>query len=1213
MASFLKSFTFKTTLRLPHLGLGGFHIMRLQSLEIKGFKSFGDKVAIHFDKGVTAVVGPNGSGKSNVVDAMRWVLGEQKTRMLRSEKMENIIFNGTKNRNPANLAEVSLTFENTKNILATEFSTVTITRKLYRDGDSEYYLNNIQCRLKDVTDLFLDTGIGPDSYSIIELKMVDEILNDKNNTIRMLLEEASGISKYKIRKKQTMAKLEETDADLLRVNDLMFEIEKSLKTLESQAKKAEKLNRIKEEYQGFSVAYAMYNIRSFRLAFDALKKREQEQQDSKVSLATMIDTQEAALQQKKTDIIEKEKNLSVAQRFVNEKMLLVNTAESTKKALADKIKNFSEKRERITQQNEIDEKTLLELAVSIEQLNADKVIADEALITMQTELELMKTQAEELKVSFSTSQTELRDLNNLLFNTRQELNAHETKIAVKQTKFESLNNELLRINEQNQLSLSKLSTVEEELTALLPQKEIFEKEIIAFKERKSFLENAVKEHQEQLKTLNAQLLDESRKADSKTNEYQLTKNMLEQMDGYPESIKFLKQNHEKSKKAPLLSDIIACKEDYKIAIENYLEPWLNYFVAGHATDAVEGLNILSESSKGRANFFVLENFRNKVFANVEAPAGSICALDVVEFDKVYEHLFRFLLGHVYILKDNKEVANFLMDADSKVVLLSESGTLLKQKYSVAGGSVGLFDGKRTGKFKNLQDLEDLIKTLTASVDNLQGQVATVETAFAQLNNELREVNRLLNQSEVNASKTSATVTSITNNKNFLQSGIDSYRKTIDKLEGEIHILTSENAQSASNDEVSEALRNKLNQLMDEQKAKQELVNTLQFQSADASQKFNQHNINCIQQQNRIQGIVRDLEYKTNQQTTIQQTKEANAIELEIAIEQLEICTKEIVEVENNLVELITEKANYEASLNINETEYYKAKGEIDAEERAINEVRKQKENADAIIAATHDEVNDLKLKLNSLKERLQLEFNVDINEIIDQEPDADYAEEELFAKVEKLKKQIAEFGPVNPMALEQFKEIKERHDFIIKEQEDLANAKASLLQTMLEIDQTAHEKFMDSFVKVRENFILVFRSLFRDEDKADLILADPSNPLESDINIIAQPKGKRPLSIQQLSGGEKTLTATALLFGIYLLKPAPFCIFDEVDAPLDDNNIDKFIQIIKKFSDETQFIVITHNKKTMTATDLIYGITMVEQGVTQVVPVDMKQFEEVAS
>ncbi|MEO8150839.1 MAG: chromosome segregation protein SMC [Bacteroidia bacterium] len=1186
--------------------------MRLQSLEIKGFKSFGDKVSINFAEGVTAVVGPNGSGKSNVVDAMRWVLGEQKTRMLRSEKMENIIFNGTKTRNQANLAEVAITFENTKNILATEYSAITITRKLYRDGDSEYYLNNVQCRLKDITDLFLDTGIGPDSYSIIELKMVDEILSDKNNTIRMLLEEASGISKYKIRKKQTLQKLEETDGDLNRVNDLMFEIEKSLKTLEAQAKKAEKLNRIKDEYKSFSVAYAMYNIRSFRLSFDELKKKEQEQQDLKVSLATRVDTMEAAIQFKKTDIIDKEKNLSLAQKLLNEKLLQVNTAESTKKVLADRIRNLNEKQERILIQNDQDEKTLATLAIELEKLNADLLQANEALVVMQTELEALKINAETLKEQFSTAQKEFSELNSLLFNTRQELNAHETKIAVKQTKFESLNNELLRINEQNQLSLSKLANVESELSALLPQKEIFEKEITAYREKKTELESGVKNHQDNLKALNANLLDESRKLDAKTNQYQLTKNMLEQMDGYPESIKFLKQNHEKSKKAPLLSDIISCKEDYKIAIENYLEPWLNYFVAETGRDAVEGLNILSESSKGRANFFVLENFRSKVFAKQEAPAESVCAYDVVEFDKVYEHLFKFLLGHVFILKDNKAVADFYMDGDSKVVLLSEAGTLLKQKYSLAGGSVGLFDGKRTGKFKNLHDLEEVIKSLTATVEKLKGEIIDVENVFARVNNELKETNRLLNESEVNLSKCSASVTSITNNKNFLQSGIDSYRKTIDKLESEINILTSENAESAGNlDSLSEELRIKLNGLMDEQKRKQELVNTLQLQSAEASQKYNQDNINCIQQQNRIHGITRDLEYKTNQQTTIIQTKETNAIELTSAIEQLTVSKAEFTEVENSLVELLGEKQNFETALTINETDYYKAKGEIDAEERSINEVRKQKENADALIAAIHDEINDLKLKLNSLKERLQLEFQIDINEIIDEEPDADWTEEDLLAKVEKLKKQITDYGPVNPMALEQFKEIKERHDFILKEQEDLANAKASLMQTMLEIDQTAHEKFMDSFIKVRENFISVFRTLFREEDKVDLLLADPTNPLESDINIIAQPKGKRPLSIQQLSGGEKTLTATALLFGIYLLKPAPFCIFDEVDAPLDDNNIDKFIQIIKKFSSETQFIVITHNKKTMTATDLIYGITMVEQGVTQVVPVDMKEFAEV--
>src|SRR5437763_5471547 len=286
--------------------------MRLTTLEIKGFKSFAEKVTIHFDKGVTSIVGPNGSGKSNVVDAMRWVLGEQKTRMLRSEKMENIIFNGTKTRKPSNMAEVSITFENTKNILPTEYSTVTITRRLYRSGESEYLLNNVTCRLKDITDLFLDTGIGPDSYAIIELKMVDEILNDKNNSIKLLFEEAAGISKYKIRKKQTLARVEETDGDLNRVNDLLFEIERNMKTLESQSKKTERYYKLKEQYKELSSELALVTIASSRTSFDQLQKEEEKQIEERIAFEAKVDESEAELQKSKLLALDKEKELSAA-------------------------------------------------------------------------------------------------------------------------------------------------------------------------------------------------------------------------------------------------------------------------------------------------------------------------------------------------------------------------------------------------------------------------------------------------------------------------------------------------------------------------------------------------------------------------------------------------------------------------------------------------------------------------------------------------------------------------------------------------------------------------------------------------------------------------------------------------------------------------------------------------------------------------------------
>ncbi|MBK9400821.1 MAG: AAA family ATPase [Bacteroidetes bacterium] len=308
--------------------------------------------------------------------------------------------------------------------------------------------------------------------------------------------------------------------------------------------------------------------------------------------------------------------------------------------------------------------------------------------------------------------------------------------------------------------------------------------------------------------------------------------------------------------------------------------------------------------------------------------------------------------------------------------------------------------------------------------------------------------------------------------------------------------------------------------------------------------------------------------------------------------------------------MLEEKISFETAYKETETEYTQSRSAIEAEEKKLNDLRRQKEQADNGLQQVHDELNELKLQMHTLKERLNIEFNIDIQDLSDQEPDPEFNEEEMRPRAEQLRKRVNEFGPINPMALEQYKEIKERYDFIINEKTDLLNAKEALLKTINEIDETAKTVFMEAFTQVRANFIRVFRSLFTDDDNCDLILSESSNPLETDIQIIAQPKGKKPLSIHQLSGGEKTLTATALLFGIYLLKPAPFCIFDEVDAPLDDNNIEKFNNIIKTFSHESQFIIITHNKKTMAATDIMYGITMAEPGVTTVVPVDMRAYAE---
>lgn len=1185
--------------------------MRLKSLEIKGFKSFGDKVIIHFDEGVTSIVGPNGSGKSNVVDSIRWVLGEQKTRLLRSEKMENIIFNGTKNRKPANLAEVSMSFDNNKGILPTEYTTVTITRRLYRSGESEYLLNGVTCRLKDINDLLLDTGIGPDSYAIIELNMVDDILKDRNNTIKTLLEEAAGISKYKIRKRQTFQKLEETDADLNRVNDLLFEIEKSLKQLESQAKKTDRYYRLREEYRTLSTQLALYSIRHHSKAMIELQEREKNQHQSKTELNENLEKLELKIQEMKVHSLEKEKQYQAVQKALNEKLLEITRFENEEKSKSQKLNFLVEKQKQLQDQNEQDDKSLIELQVQLEELQSEKLREEEHFKQLEESVARLREESEQSKKNYEASQISIRELNQQTYQLRTMINEYETKQAVNHTRYNSIIEEAKRSTEQQGELISKLESLEKEIQELLPAKEEADGQLRKQKQLKIENEENLKLSETRLKELNQVLQAESRKLDARHNEYQLTKNLLEQMEGYPESIRYLKKNHDRFKQAPLLSEIIVCDESHKIAVENFLDPYLNHFVVDTMQDAWAALQTLKESAKGRAHFFVLESLQKFQKPSLQTLEGCTPALSVIESNAKYDALFQFLLGHVQILDKDRSLLDYPIADDQTSVIISQSGNFLRQKYTIGGGSIGLFDGKRTGKFRNLEKLAEELKLQELIIEQYRDQVKHAEQELADIKVLIQETQQAISTQENEFVRLNGQVNTLQSNRDFVNNNIAQLKRNSDRLEEDANTIKRLLEEEANNPEFSPViLKERLENFVQQLNLQQEQTVQLQHESNEKSQSFNQQNIVLLQQQNRIQNIIRDIGYKTNQSDTLRKNKEQYALDLENVKTQTDSL---IGGLENNSEAfqlMLQEKVSFEEAYKETEVEYNAARNEIEAEEKRLHELRRTKDNNDSQLQLVHDELNELKLQMNSLKERLNIEFNIDIQELAEQEPDPEFNEEEMRPRAEQLRKRVGEFGPINPMALEQYKEIKERYDFIIAEKTDLQNAKEALLKTINEIDETARAVFMDAFTQVRTNFIRVFRSLFTDDDNCDLVLADPSNPLECDIQIIAQPKGKKPLSIHQLSGGEKTLTATALLFGIYLLKPAPFCIFDEVDAPLDDNNIDKFNNIIKTFSEESQFIIITHNKKTMAATDIMYGITMAEPGVTTVVPVDMREYAD---
>ncbi len=1177
--------------------------MLLSKLEIKGFKSFGDKMMIHFDKGITGVVGPNGCGKSNVVDAIRWVLGEQKTRMLRSDKMENVIFNGTKNRKPSNLAEVSLTFENTKNLLPTEYTHVTITRRYYRSGESEYQINGVTCRLKDITNLFMDTGINSNSYAIIELKMIDELLNDKNNSRRELFEEAAGISKFKNRKRETLRKLEDTDGDLARVEDLLFEIEKNLKSLEKQAKQAARYFEIKQEYREGSINLAKKTIEKYTASLLDSSRKIQEESDRKLGFQTQIADLEALLSQIKTALIQKEKLLYGRQKTLNEHVNKIRQFESEKKIKNERLRFLEDRSQKLREQIDADRKSNDRAGFSIRSLEHEKESAEKMLAEKELIVSELREAYDSQKSIQAEHQKTQKQLNQDFENLKEKVYQLGKEQEIKQIQLSTLKQELERTSSDDSSQEASLVDFEEKLIELKAELDHSTAAYQELKSKQEDLDSKIEETNRVIEMIREELTASSRKLDAKTNEYNLTKSLVENLEGFPEAIKFLKKNPSWGKDIPLLSDLLTTDEKYRVTIENYLEGYMNYYVVDTESQAIAAIQLLSDAARGKANFFVLEHFerfkpsQTKLFANATAATG------IIEFDVKYSRLINFILDNVYIVRG--EHRDF--PQDDEVIFISENGKYTKRKFSLSGGSVGLFEGKRIGRAKNLEKLDKEIKELNKKVSSTRNNLDLKLSELMKLKEisykkELEAWQGKINESNQN-------YVSIRTKKEQLAELLSS---NADKREDILERIAS----------LEESLGN-IQPLLFEQRAEFEelhdeldlLNETLEKEStllSEKSQAFNSENILYHQHLNRVSSLEQEITFK---QSAYEGSRERIG-KSQTELSQLDSEIRSLLEnnevKDDELIELYSEKESIESGVHEAEKDYYSTRGVIDDTDQKIRSLQKAKETHDQLLHELQNGINEVKLKMAGMKERLSVEFELNLDELMEENPALDeefreFNEDQLRELVKKQRDKLEKIGPVNPMAMEAYDEIKVRYDFIITQKGDLIKAKESLMATIREIDQVAKDTFLEAFAKIKENFVNVFRSLFTEQDDCDLTLVDPENPLESAIEIMAKPKGKRPLTINQLSGGEKTLTATSLLFSIYLLKPAPFCIFDEVDAPLDDANIDKFNQIIQKFSHDSQFIIVTHNKRTMASTDIIYGITMIEAGVSRVVPVDLRE------
>ncbi|MDB5201187.1 MAG: smc [Ferruginibacter sp.] len=1168
--------------------------MRLKSLEIKGFKSFADKTVLNFDEGITGVIGPNGCGKSNIIDSIRWVIGEHKISNLRSENLESLVFNGSKTRSASGLAEVSLTFENTKNLLPTEFNTVTVTRKYYKSGESEYRLNDVACRLKDIHNLFMDTGVSTDSYAIIELGMVDDIIKDKENSRRKMLEQAAGITIYKTRKKEAKLKLDATEQDLARIEDLLFEINNQLKSLENQAKKAEKYFEIKTEYKEVSIELAKAALEGFNITYRDLNAQQQQEVDKRIELETAIAKEDAALEQEKLAFVEKEKALQQMQHAYNDMLDKVRSKENEKNLGTQRLQHLKERKANLDEflQKAGGQLTGLEESISFTgtQINDEAVKLSE----LEDKLQDLKDAVEDKRRVFD----EKRSTIDVLRRDNQAIQRNqfdaEKKVAIADTSIQNLQRTILQIQEEKSQRQAQITQLETEKK--IKEEELDEKKaaLQQLQEQHEFTKEQILQTQNMMEGLRANLAEESRKLDAKTNEHDLLKSLVDSMEGYPESVKFLHKNTGWNHSAPLLSDIIYVKEQYRAAVENVLEPYLNYYVVNNLEEGLQAIHLLDDNKKGKANFFLLDKFTDQVEGH--QPEGTIPALSVVEIDSRYARLAENLLGNVFIAEDEAALHN-----SNGAVVLEKTGKYVKGKYSLIGGSVGLFEGKKIGRAKNLEKLREEITAQHEVVNKLKAEIQVRHSEVIAYNEQLKENAIRQTQQEIN--NLTNLVFSLQNKTENLHHLETTSSARVEELQ--MQLENNHEAISNTRDEL-EKFNFQLEELADKLQAIEHDYAAAEQEYNFATTTYNDNNLQFTKQQSKVTSLKQELEFKSNQLAELKIQVESSSAQLTEAASNIDQTADVLKELELLLVNMLQNKETEEKRLNEADSEYYNIRNLLTEKESELRHKQKSKEGIDHLLTEIKDKLTDLKLQLAGMKERLNVEFKVDLDVIIDEPRTGDTPLEELQEKNERMKKRLENMGEVNPTAIEAYTEMKKRYEFILEQKNDLVTAKDSLMQTIQEVEATANQQFLDTFNKTRENFQKVFKALFTDEDTADMVLVDPDNLAETGIDIVAKPKGKRPSSIGQLSGGEKTLTATALLFAIYLIKPAPFCILDEVDAPLDDANVGKFTNMIKQFSENSQFIIVTHNKQTMSAVDVIYGVTMQEAGVSKLVPVDFR-------
>ena len=1171
--------------------------MYFKRLEMHGFKSFAEPVVIEFHEGVTCIVGPNGSGKSNISDAIRWVLGEQSPKMLRGGKMEEVIFSGTANRKSRGMAEVTLVIDNSTGILPIDYNEVAITRRMYRSGENQYLINNNQCRLRDIKELIMDTGIGVDGYSLIGQGKIADIVSNKPESRREIFEEAAGVVMYKSKKAEAEKKLASTNANLERVNDIIGEIEGRIDGLREDSIKAKEYLELKEKYRELEINITLKNVEKLNISNDAIKE-DVEQLTADI---------EALNGQKKTMDEEifagrnRNETLEQLSNDARDKLLVkveeINRLTNKSQLDSEKIAGLDRDYIRITEEIQTLDERLSREAANAEELEANK---DRVLENLKNE----ETKLGEKVEAYNQVMKRSLELTEAVENAKNEMFSLHSKVSAKRSEAKSMESYRESLAKRKQQLLDEGEELEKNSQAFT---EAAERGRLQQSETEEKIRNTAKklsEAKEKQAEVNEQLRSLSKAGeDVRIRAGQLTarKKTIEEMEnnyeGYNGAVKFIMKSGIRGIEG-VVAELMKVPAGFEIAVETALGGSLQNIVCQKDANAKEAINALKNNKAGRLTFLPVESVKGSVGqpgSKVTGAAGfKGMASDIVEFDDKYEGIFQYLLGKVAVVEDMDSAVSLSKMAGSGIRFVTLDGEIINASGAITGGKyknatanllarrseIDKLNGEIGDLKKEYLEIEENIKAKTEenleiaeSIVNLEEETRTLQIAAANINAQLAVLEENTKEIQQTGAKRERELAAIeqdfANAENMAAEVMDEAEQAelrIKELDAEINI----------NIEKSEALK-------DEVSAANEEITRARIAKTDWDNKLEAVDQLLSRVQDAIDDFTMQIDAKNDQLESLEKQKNKIMFSSEDVESLVEGLVKEKTELEDYIAQVSAEKAALVEQLN-------KITAEHSALGDKLNSYQDQKYQQEIKLAKNETQ-------LDTIKEKLWEEFEISYAQALEFRKD-DFVMSTAMKDSREIKNRLKELGDVNVGSIKEYEQVSERYGFLTEQRTDIVTAMDELKAIIDDMEKTIRTRFKENFDKIVDNFEDIFKELFGG-GHAELRLDNEENPLEAGIEIIAQPPGKKLQNINLMSGGEKTMTAIALMFAVLKTKPTPFCILDEVEAALDDANIDRFAKYLRKFY-EIQFAIVTHQKATMEHADVLYGVTMPEQGISKV-------------